>query len=545
MDSILSVALGLGLRVLINSVTHNLHRASALIGIWEGVVLNHFLVKHRRSVDPYVALGFRLFIDFLFTESILRMTIVVLWTGLGLVFSDLGRDLGKDRRFRRLWRRVRRLVVKPILGILPASSLTRVRPGGSTSSTISRSTLRSTATGSSSTSLRIPLRPSTRPVPGAFDQWSEVSTDIGRVADNESTTSVSHASGSSLSRDISLAPPARSRSTSRPPQRHQPPLTLYPQSVPSRSESEVSQTPYAYPSPQHSHSELSYADELSEPSGQAESNHEDLPHDLHSGLTTPTSNPMIHDLHPDDRPYIHSGLTTPDYQTQPLTSEGLPPVRVAHEALEHTPSRSQLDLPPIPIRPPPQGSTIYAPSEDGHERIAFPEPQLVTIVPDRIPSPGIPSISEIPNIDTAEDAPEAGDIFTKEPIKPDTDTIADPPPRYQSVFVPDDVQSLTGSEPESALTDRPKNAIISRAESLRKDAQAKESLRDALRQKMKDAQKNGLAFEALKYAVELEEAQESAQKLHTQASRRFFHGASAFLLYYLISSLLLMQELPF
>lgn len=89
MDRVLSVTLGLGLRALIDRITQNQYRTSTLIGIWEGVVLNHFLVKHPRSVDPYVAFGFRLFVDFLFTGSFLRITIIILWTGLGLIFSKL------------------------------------------------------------------------------------------------------------------------------------------------------------------------------------------------------------------------------------------------------------------------------------------------------------------------------------------------------------------------------------------------------------------------------------------------------------------------
>ncbi|KAI0072514.1 hypothetical protein K474DRAFT_1566531, partial [Panus rudis PR-1116 ss-1] len=83
MDSLLAIGLGLGLRSLIDSVTQHPLRAAAFVGLWEGVVLNHFLAKHPGSYDPYIGLGFRLFVDFLFTESIMRMTVTVLWAGLG------------------------------------------------------------------------------------------------------------------------------------------------------------------------------------------------------------------------------------------------------------------------------------------------------------------------------------------------------------------------------------------------------------------------------------------------------------------------------
>jgi hypothetical protein len=39
--------------------------------------------------DPYVAYAFRLFIDYLYTESLSRMTIILLWTALGVMASDV------------------------------------------------------------------------------------------------------------------------------------------------------------------------------------------------------------------------------------------------------------------------------------------------------------------------------------------------------------------------------------------------------------------------------------------------------------------------
>lgn len=161
----------------------------------------------------------------------------------------------------------------------------------------------------------------------------------------------------------------------------------------------------------------------------------------------------------------------------------------------------------------------------------FPEPQiaqLATLLPtDPMPSPGfIPPESEIPNIPTADDPPEGGDVAADDTSK--RDTIMDPPPRYQTVYAPDlDEQSLIGTEPDSAITEGPKNAVIQRAETLRKEAQEKEKERDQLRQRMRDAEREGLYFEALKYQVDLEEAHETAQKLHNKASRRFYHGSSS------------------
>ena len=70
MDSVIAIGLGLGLRALLDAVTNDVYKSSALVGIWEGVVLNHFLTKMPKSYDPYVAFGVRLFVDFLFTESL-------------------------------------------------------------------------------------------------------------------------------------------------------------------------------------------------------------------------------------------------------------------------------------------------------------------------------------------------------------------------------------------------------------------------------------------------------------------------------------------
>ncbi|EIM82755.1 uncharacterized protein STEHIDRAFT_29055, partial [Stereum hirsutum FP-91666 SS1] len=84
MDSLSAIAIGLALRPLIHSLVHNDVRiGGSLIGLWEGAVLYHFLDKWPRSYDPYVALAFRLFVDYLFTESVSRLTITLLWAGMG------------------------------------------------------------------------------------------------------------------------------------------------------------------------------------------------------------------------------------------------------------------------------------------------------------------------------------------------------------------------------------------------------------------------------------------------------------------------------
>ncbi|KAF9059585.1 hypothetical protein BDP27DRAFT_1158441, partial [Rhodocollybia butyracea] len=84
MDNIFAIAFGLSLRVIITLVSnHSLKLTGSLVGLWEGIVLLHFTQKWPKSFDPYVAYGVRLFVDFLVTESVARLALVVIWTGLG------------------------------------------------------------------------------------------------------------------------------------------------------------------------------------------------------------------------------------------------------------------------------------------------------------------------------------------------------------------------------------------------------------------------------------------------------------------------------
>jgi hypothetical protein len=69
MDSVFSIALGLGLRALVDTYHDDYKVAATLVGLWEGVVLAHFLSKRPASSDPYFALVFRLLCDLAVTES--------------------------------------------------------------------------------------------------------------------------------------------------------------------------------------------------------------------------------------------------------------------------------------------------------------------------------------------------------------------------------------------------------------------------------------------------------------------------------------------
>ncbi|KAI6113275.1 hypothetical protein EDD16DRAFT_1446769, partial [Pisolithus croceorrhizus] len=83
MESVLAIGVGLGLRIVVDAATDDHKVGGVLVGLWEGVVLNHFVRKMPRSFDPYIALAFRVFVDFLFTQSLSRMALVALWTLVG------------------------------------------------------------------------------------------------------------------------------------------------------------------------------------------------------------------------------------------------------------------------------------------------------------------------------------------------------------------------------------------------------------------------------------------------------------------------------
>ena len=297
----------------------------------------------------------------------------VMWAFLGMVFADLGGDLTKDRRFRRIWRRVRHTF--PFL-----SSLSRSRHSSS------RVRFTSGASSSSTSSPQLPLRPTATPFPGTFDQWSVASSEIGGP-----TRSIASGSSSAASA-AAPAPPAprvrsplatvaeirRPESTRRDSRRADSVHTL-------RSEASTRRT--EAPVPARSPSELEYLNlpaipdpEPSpiEPRFRDEHEHEQQP--INSGLTTPNDDPSSRHLPDEDRPVIHSGLTTPDrpYTTIMPTSEGLPPVRVTSDAHEGTPTRSQVELAPIPIRPR-STADLDLDLEVPGPSVPFPEPHVPTI----------------------------------------------------------------------------------------------------------------------------------------------------------------------
>ncbi|KAH8107957.1 hypothetical protein BXZ70DRAFT_24725 [Cristinia sonorae] len=487
MDSFLATGVGLGLRALIDSVTDDNVTASALIGIWEGVVLNHFLSKHRSSFDPYVAFGFRLFVDFMFTESFGRMTMIVMWAFLGMVFADLGGDLSKDRRFRRIWRRIRHTF--PFLSRSRSRRTSRVRfiPEGSQSSM------------TSARSPQLPLRPTTTPFPGSFDQWSVASSEIGGPTAHEPSLREPR---------LRRTEPVR-RETRRTESVH----TLHT----NRSNTLVSETLHTEIThnepPARTPSELEYLtlpvipDGEPSPINPSYRDGDDQP--VHSGLTTPSNDLLMRNLPEDDRPIDHSGLTTPDHIHTNLMLSGtdVPPVRIISDQPEHTPTRSQLEPPAIPIRPP---------AERSETSLLFPEPSVPSLADlananSQSTLTLIPPISEIPNIPTPAPDPE-------QPLN--RDTLVEPPPQYEEPIkdVPDNV-SVGG---ESAISGTSRTEIITKADDLRQQAQTQEKAREGYKAALDKAKREKRPWDVLWYEGEIEIAENKAKELNAKAAHRYF-----------------------
>ncbi|KAF9467381.1 hypothetical protein BDZ94DRAFT_1249217 [Collybia nuda] len=196
MDSILAIGVGLAVRFVIDLVSHHdVKLTGTLVGLWEGVVMQHFLRKMPASFDPYVAYGVRLFVDFLFTESVPRLVLVVVWTGMGIIFADIAPALWVDVGMRRIWRRFRRdlyVISKsvPSVPLFARPRTVRFSPSRTTSVISNTPPSVFTATTENPARLSPPTpAPRKRAVPGAFPgDVSETETDISVSQRSETST---------------------------------------------------------------------------------------------------------------------------------------------------------------------------------------------------------------------------------------------------------------------------------------------------------------------------------------------------------------------
>ncbi|KAJ7091864.1 hypothetical protein B0H15DRAFT_178116 [Mycena belliarum] len=219
MDGVYSILAGLVLRLVVDAATfHNVKLSGTLIGLWEGVVLLHYANKAPTSTDPYLAYGVRLFVDFLVTESVFRLLIVLLWSTMGMVLADVAPAVWADSGLKRQWSLVRRDLFRSAR-IFAKRRTTTVRFAAPTIASmsaapsvvsVSASTLSGSSVGSTIGTTAIPSSMTTRPdspttsvaptisvasaprpiiirrrssVPGTFPgtEWSETDTDAGTV----------------------------------------------------------------------------------------------------------------------------------------------------------------------------------------------------------------------------------------------------------------------------------------------------------------------------------------------------------------------------
>ena len=197
MDSIYAIAFGLGLRTLVDAVSQDLKLTGSLIGLWEGVITLHFLKKMPKSSDPYIAYGVRLFIDFLVTESMERMVLVLIWSAFGLVLADVTPAIWDEVGLNRVWRHFRRDLYTiydkiPTVAFFPPQRTVRFLPPrererrrgrerepGEISPSIATSQDTPIAIIPPSPSASEPLEPPKHHVPGYY--YSDTDTDFGSI----------------------------------------------------------------------------------------------------------------------------------------------------------------------------------------------------------------------------------------------------------------------------------------------------------------------------------------------------------------------------
>ncbi|KAG6900775.1 hypothetical protein C0993_002199 [Termitomyces sp. T159_Od127] len=183
MDHILAIVAGLGVRIIIDLVGYENHRLTgSLVGLWEGVIVQHFIKKSPKSLDPYIAYGVRVFIDFLFTESLIRLVLTFLFTGMGIILADIAPRVWADTGLRRFWRHFRRdlyILIHSAPSVPYFDRPRTVRFSPSQAPSIITSMPPSPSLITATTQAYKTPAPRKRPVPGSFpDYVSETDTDL-------------------------------------------------------------------------------------------------------------------------------------------------------------------------------------------------------------------------------------------------------------------------------------------------------------------------------------------------------------------------------
>ncbi|KAI0630407.1 hypothetical protein C8Q77DRAFT_1219953 [Trametes polyzona] len=528
MDNLFAIGVGLVLRTLIDTVTNHNHRVNgSLVGLWEGAVLRHFIAKYPASVDPYVAYGFRLLVDLLWTNSWIRLFITILWSFMGMLLSDVFVDLYADRRFRRFMRLIRHSVIYPLLRLFSRSG--RRSSGSSAGSNRSNTShaqyyqLPPSSSGAS-TARSPPLQPrsptstTSPPFRGSAPTPGPPRRSAMRVPGSFS--------------DRGLSETDTTGSGSRAPSEPSRPPTREPSVGPPRP-----RTP----------SELEYValpvipDSTEQPNpvrGVLSDDERSVNSDLRgrsSGLTTPERDedrPRINVYSPEP---VKSGLTTP--ADRPSTPHGsLPPVTVFDEAGTHA-SGSDVNPIPIPIR-------VYERNSDADDqaqtRAALLHPELIPDINTPQPSPGLAPPAEY--LQDMNPSPVRTEPLVRMP-EPElasdmarTSISAPPPYEYpiaegtgdKAAAGVGDRNSLAESDGTPAasvisnVNDR--SRLLQRAESLRSIADEADKRRTELGRELQEARRNRDFWAAFRLKHEMDRAAHDARELHAKAARRFYQA---------------------
>ena len=103
MNPLFSISLGAAARLAVNAIVADSRLGASLVGFLEGFILYHSrpgTPSFNASSNPYAAYGLRILVDLLYTRSFIRMAIVLLWTGLGIVLADVYQFFFDDGRSR-------------------------------------------------------------------------------------------------------------------------------------------------------------------------------------------------------------------------------------------------------------------------------------------------------------------------------------------------------------------------------------------------------------------------------------------------------------
>ncbi|KAG6817478.1 hypothetical protein H0H87_008103 [Tephrocybe sp. NHM501043] len=182
MDHLFAIVAGLGIRLVIDVVNNQDNRLTgALVGVWEGVVVLHFIKKTPKSFDPHVAYGVRIFIDFLFTESLIRLFMTLVFTGMGILLADIAPAIWAEAGLRRFWRHLRRdlyIITQSVPSIPYFARPRTVRFSPSRATSVITSAPPSPSIITINTQAPTPVPPK-RPVPGSFPEYtSETETEL-------------------------------------------------------------------------------------------------------------------------------------------------------------------------------------------------------------------------------------------------------------------------------------------------------------------------------------------------------------------------------